>query len=177
MLSLFSAGVHAPERLIPVERIRNLLRQPGGVTMTFMVESLRAPRDIISNDLETMRDYLGFPVRWDPGTGTYRLDPTHDAGRPPSEGCDLALLYRAIALEEYLYVTFMTGSGDTVRLHAMPGKVENAPFFAVQRFEDDRCPFLDAVGHVVAFVGQRSGHAARFVAGPRQVGEILRAAE
>ncbi len=123
MLSLFSAGVHAPERLIPVERIRNLLRQPGGVTMTFMVESLRAPRDIISNDLETMRDYLGFPVRWDPGTGTYRLDPTHDAGRPPSEGCDLALLYRAIALEEYLYVTFMTGSGDTVRLHALPGKV------------------------------------------------------
>ena len=124
MLSLFSAGVHAPERLIPVERIRNLLRQPGGVTMTFMVESLRAPRDIISNDLETMRDYLGFPVRWDPGTGTYRLDPTHDAGRPPSEGCDLALLYRAIALEEYIYVTFATASGLQKRLHALPGKVK-----------------------------------------------------
>ena len=124
MLSLFSAGVHVPERLIPVERIRNLLRQPGGVTMTFMVESLRAPRDIISNDLETMRDYLGFPVRWDPGTGTYRLDPRHDAGRPRLEGVDLALLYRAIALEEYLYVTVTTESGFQKRIHALPGKVK-----------------------------------------------------
>ncbi len=73
MLSLFELGVHAPERLIPVARIRDLLRQPGGVTMTFLVESLREPRDIVSNDLETMRDCLGFPVRWDPDTGTYRL--------------------------------------------------------------------------------------------------------
>ena len=123
MLSLFSAGVHAPERLIPVERIRNLLRQPGGVTMTFMVESLRAPRDLISNDLETMRDYLGVPVRWDPGTGTYRLGEANVAGKPRSEDCDLALLYRAIALEEYLYVTFATAAGLQKRLHALPGKV------------------------------------------------------
>jgi hypothetical protein len=124
VLSLFSAGVHAPERLIPVERIRNLLRQPGGVTMTFMVESLRAPRDIISNDLETMRDYLGFPVCWDPGTGTYRLGKGPEAGQPRPEGVDLALLYRAIALEEYLYVTVTTGSGIQKRIHALPGKVK-----------------------------------------------------
>ena len=124
MLSLFNLGLQAPERLIPVARIKSLLRQPGGVTMTFMVECLRAPRDIISNDLETMRDYLGFPIRWDPGTGTYRLGATHDAGQPRPEGCDFPLLYRAIALEEYIYVTFATASGLQKRLHALPGKVK-----------------------------------------------------
>ena len=124
MLSLFNLGVHAPERLIPVARIRDLLRQPGGVTMTFLVETLREARDIISNDLETMRDYLGFPVCWDPGTGTYRLGERPDAGQPHAEGVDLALLYRAIALEEYLYVTVTTESGIEKRIHALPGKVK-----------------------------------------------------
>ena len=124
MLSLFNLGVHAPERLIPVARIKSLLRQPGGVTMTFLVETLREARDIICNDLETMRDYLGLPVRWDPGTGTYRLGERPDAGQPHAKGVDLALLYRAIALEEYLYVTVMTESGNQNRIHALPGKVK-----------------------------------------------------
>ena len=124
MLSLFNLGVHAPERLIPVARIRDLLRQPGGVTMTFLVEPLREARYIISNDLETKRDYLGFPVRWDPDTGTYRLGKRPDAGQPHAAGVDLALLYRAIALEEYLYVTVTTESGIEKHIHALPGKVK-----------------------------------------------------
>jgi hypothetical protein len=124
VLSRFEAGVRPAERLIPVARIRDLLRQPGGVTMTFLVETLRERRDIISNDLETMRDYLGFPVRWDPDTGTYRLGERRDAGQPHAEGVDLALLYRAIALEEYLYVTVTTESGIEKRIHALPGKVK-----------------------------------------------------
>lgn len=124
MFSLFNLGVHAPERLIPVARIKSLLRQPGGVTMTFLVETLREARDIISNDLETMRDYLGLPVSWDPGTGTYRLGKRPDAGQPHAEGVDLDLLYRAIALEEYLYVTVTTEPGIQRRIHALPGKVK-----------------------------------------------------
>jgi hypothetical protein len=80
-------------------------------------------RDIISDDLEAMRDEMGLPVRWDPASGTYHLGAEAAGEAPRPEGCDLALLYRAIALEEYLYVTFTTGSGETRRLHALPGKV------------------------------------------------------
>jgi hypothetical protein len=116
------SGVQPVERLIPVERIRKLLLQPDGVTMTALVQGLGERRDIISNDLETMRDCLGLAIHWHPGTGTYRLGETPDAGQPRPEGCDLALLYRAIALEEYLYVTLTTMSGVPQRVHALPGK-------------------------------------------------------
>ena len=81
-------------------------------------------RDIISDDLEAMRDELGLPVRWDPESGTYRLEVETPSGESRQEGCDLALLYRAIALEEYLYVTVTTESGIEKRIHALPGKVK-----------------------------------------------------
>jgi hypothetical protein len=76
--------------------------------MSTLLQALGERRDIISNDLETMRDSLGFPICWDPSTGSYRLGKNPDAGQPTPGGGDLALLYRAIAFEEYLYVTFRT---------------------------------------------------------------------
>lgn len=123
MVSLFAMGVRPPERLIKVDRIATLLRQPGGATMTRLVAALGERRDVISNDLETMRDDLGFAIRWNPATGTYCLDVTAGAVQRTREDCDLALLYRAIALEEYLYVSFTTAAGEINRLHALPGKV------------------------------------------------------
>jgi hypothetical protein len=70
-----------------------------------------------------MRDEMGLPVRWNPDTGTYRLDAEPAGGQPRPEGCDLALLYRAIALEEFLYVTFTTESGELRHVHALPGNI------------------------------------------------------
>ena len=105
------------------DRITALLRQPGGATMTRLVAVLRERRDIISNDLETMRDDLGFAIRWDPVSGAYCLDASAGAVQRTPEDCDLALLYRAIALEEYLYVTFTTAAGEIKHLHALPGKI------------------------------------------------------
>lgn len=123
MVSLISFRVRLKERPERVAQLEPLLRQPGGVTMGQLMAALGEPRDIMSNDLEAMRDELGLPVRWDQDTGTYRIDEKTAGGQPRPEGCDLALLYRAIALEEYLYVTFTTASGDTMRLHTLPGKV------------------------------------------------------
>lgn len=93
--------------------------------MSDLVEALRERRDIISDDLEAMRDDSGLSIRWDPDTGTYRLGEAPGACQPHPEGVDLALLYRAIALEEYLYVTVTTVSGIQKRIHALPGKVKN----------------------------------------------------
>jgi hypothetical protein len=118
--ALHSLVVWPAERLIDVERIANLLRRPNGVTMSHLVAALRERRDIISNDMETMRDYLGYPIRCDPANGTYRLDALPKTYQPSQTGCDLALLERAIALEEYLYVTFATETGASKCLHAMP---------------------------------------------------------
>ena len=123
MVTILSVGGRLMERPERVALVEPLLRQPGGATMGQLMTALRERRDIISDDLEAMRDEMGLPVRWDPDTGTYRLDAEPAGGQPRPEGCDLALLYRAIALEEYLYVTFTTASGDTMRLHALPGKV------------------------------------------------------
>ena len=123
MVSLISFRVRLMERSERVAVLEPLLRQPGGATIGRLMAALGERRDIISDDLEAMRDELGLPVRWDPESGTYRLEAkTAGEGARP-EGCDLVLLYRAIALEEYLYVTFTTGSGETRRLHALPGKV------------------------------------------------------
>lgn len=123
MVSLFAMGVHRPDRLIQVKRIATLLRHPGGITMTRLVSILREPRDLVSDDLETMRDFLGYAIRWDPATGTYGLGPAPEPGEQTATGCDLALLYRAIALEEFLYVTFTTESGELRQVHALPGKI------------------------------------------------------
>lgn len=124
-LSPFAMGVHPPERLIQVERIAYLLGQPGGVTMSRLVEATRERRDVLSDDLETMRDDLGYPIRWNPDSGAYYL-----AERQPREGqkvtdIDLELLYRAIALQEYLYVIAETAPGEWKRLHGLPGKIRH----------------------------------------------------
>ena len=123
MVSLPSFGIRSMERTERVALLEPLLRQPGGATIGQLMAALGERRDIISDDLEAMRDELGLPVRRDPESGTYRLEAETAVGESVPEGCDLALLYRAIALEEYLYVTFMTGSCETRRLHALPGKV------------------------------------------------------
>jgi hypothetical protein len=123
MVSLPSFRVRLRERPERVALLEPLLRQPGGATIGQLMAAFGERRDIISDDLEAMRDEMGLPVRWDPESGTYRLEAEAAGGEPRPEGCDLALLYRAIALEEYLYVTFTTGSGETKRLHALPGKV------------------------------------------------------
>ena len=123
MVSLISLRVRLMERPERVALLEPLLRQPGGATIGQLMAAVGERRDIISDDLEAMRDEMGLPVRWDPESGTYRLEAEAPSGEPRPEGCDLALLYRAIALEEYLYVTFTTGSGETRRLHALPGKV------------------------------------------------------
>jgi hypothetical protein len=123
MVSLISFRVRLLERPERIALLEPLLRQPGGATIGQLMVALGERRDIISDDLEAMRDEMGLPVRWDPETGTYRIEAEPAGGEPHPEGFDLALLYRAIALEEYLYVTFTTGSGETRRLHALPGKV------------------------------------------------------
>ncbi len=123
MVSLPSFRVRLKERPERVALLEPLLRQPGGATIGQLMAALGERRDIISDDLEAMRDELGLPVRWDPETGTYRIEAESAGGEPHPEGLDLALLYRAIALEEYIYVTFTTGSGETKRLRALPGKV------------------------------------------------------
>ncbi|MBP7483633.1 MAG: hypothetical protein KA788_13955 [Lacunisphaera sp.] len=123
MVSLISLRVRLMERPERFALLEQLLRQPGGATIGQLMAELGERRDIISDDLEAMRDELGLPVRWDPESGAYRLEAEAAGSEPRPEGCDLALLYRAIALEEYLYVTFTTGSGETRRLHALPGKV------------------------------------------------------
>ncbi len=123
MVSLISLRVRLMERPERVALLEPLLRQSGGATIGQLMAAVGERRDIISDDLEAMRDALGLPVRWDPESGTYRVGAEAAGGEPRPEGCDLALLYRAIALEEYLYVTFTSGSGETRRLHALPGKV------------------------------------------------------
>ena len=123
MVSLISFRIRLKERPERVALLEPLLRQPGGASIGHLMAALGERRDIISDDLEAMRDELGLPVRWDPASGAYRLEAVTASGEPRLEGCDLALLYRAIALEEYLYVTFTTGSGEIRRLHALPGKV------------------------------------------------------
>lgn len=123
MVSLISFRVRLKERPERITLLKPLLRQPGGATIGQLMAALGERRDIISDDLEAMRDELGLPVRWDPESGTYHLESEAAGGGSRPEGCDLALLYRAITLEEYLYVTFTTGSGETRRLHALPGKV------------------------------------------------------
>jgi hypothetical protein len=123
MVSLISFRVRLRERPERVALLEPVLRQQGGASIGQLMAVLGERRDIISDDLEAMRDEMGLPVRWDPESGTYRLEAEAAGEVPRPEGCDLALLYRAIALEEYLYVTFTTGSGETRRLHALPGKV------------------------------------------------------
>jgi hypothetical protein len=120
ILNMGSRLMERPERLALIEP---LLRQSGGATMGQLMAALGEPREIMSNDLESMRNELGLPVRWDRDTGTYRIDEETAGSHPRREACNLDLLYRAIALEEYLYVTVTTASGHTKRLHALPGKV------------------------------------------------------
>lgn len=123
MVSLISFRIPLKERPERVALLAPLLRRPGGATIGQLMAALGERRDIISDDLEAMRDELGLPVRWNPESGTYRIEAEAAGEVPHPEGLDLALLYRAIGLEEYLYVTFATGSGETRRLHALPGKV------------------------------------------------------
>jgi hypothetical protein len=123
MVSLPGFSVRLRERPERVALLAPLLRRPGGATIGELMAALGERRDIISDDLEAMRDELGLPVRRDPESGTYCIEAEAAGEVPRPEGRDLALLYRAIALEEYLYVTVTTASGETKRLHALPGKV------------------------------------------------------
>ena len=75
------------ERVIPVNRIARLLRARGGASMTQMVAQLGIPRDLLSDDLETMRDYLGYPVVWSPAFRTYRLVAGSRKSESGREGC------------------------------------------------------------------------------------------
>ena len=123
MVSLPGFSIRLRERPERLALLEPLLRRPGGATIGQVMAALGERRDIISDDLEAVRDELGLAVRRDPETGSYRIVEEAAGEGPRPEGLDLALLYRAIALEEYLYVTFITGSGETRRLHALPGKV------------------------------------------------------
>jgi len=126
MVSIVSFRVRLRERPERIALLQPLLRQPGGATLYRLMAELGERRDILSDDLEAMRDEMGLPVCWDPASGAYRIA-SETAGDPPrTETSDLALLYRAIALEEYLYVTFTTQAGATRRLHALPGKIRKA---------------------------------------------------
>lgn len=122
-LSPFAMGVHPPERLIQVKHIAYLLGQPSGVTMSRLVEATRERRDVLSNDLETMRDDLGYPIRWNPDSSAYYLAERHPGDGQKVTDIGLELLYRAIALEEYLYVIAETAPGEWKRLHGLPGKI------------------------------------------------------
>lgn len=106
-------------RQLPVEAIAEWLSRPGGATLTELVASLGERRDIVTLALERMRDELGYPVRWNPDTGAYVLD---NAPVPAGNGPNFALLYRAIALQERLYVTVAGASSDD-RLHGLPGRI------------------------------------------------------
>lgn len=106
-------------RQLPVEAIAELLARPGGATLSHLVASLDERRDIVTLALERMRDELSYPVRWNPATGAYVLD---DTPPPAGDGPDFALLDRAIALQERLYVTVAGASSDE-RLHGLPGRI------------------------------------------------------
>ena len=115
-----SLTVWPATRVIPVDHIAHLLRTPGGVSMTRLVSELRQPRDLLSHDLETMRDYLGYPVQWNPASGNYYLAAGSRKSEPGRKDVDFALLKRAIALEEFMYVTFAVAPDATKCLHALP---------------------------------------------------------
>ena len=66
MVSLISFRVRLMERPERVVLLEPLLRQPGGATIGGLMAALGERRDIISDDLEAMRDEMGLPVRWDP---------------------------------------------------------------------------------------------------------------
>lgn len=108
------------ERVIPVDRIASLLRAKGGATMTQLVAKLGIRRDQLSNDLETMRDYLGYPIVWSPAFGTYRMVAARTGSRRRTGEPDLALLERAIALEEFAYISFAVAPDAVKCLHALP---------------------------------------------------------
>ena len=82
MVSLPSFGIRSMERPERVALLEPLLRQPGGATIGRLMAALGERRDIISDDLEAMRDELGLPVRWDPESGTYHLEAEAASGEP-----------------------------------------------------------------------------------------------
>ena len=84
MVSLLSFRVRLKERPERVALLEPLLRQPGGATIGQLMAALGERRDIISDDLEAMRDEMGLPVRWDPESGTYRLEAEAGRRRAPS---------------------------------------------------------------------------------------------
>lgn len=106
-------------RLLPIKVIAELLARPGGVTLSELVASLGERRDIVTLALERMRDELGYPVHWNPDSGAYVLD---NAPVPDGDSPDFALLYRAIALQERLYVRVAGASSDDC-LHGLPGRI------------------------------------------------------
>ena len=87
--------------------------RPSG-TVTFLFTDVEGSTRRWEADPEAMRDELGLPVRWDPETGTYRIEAETPSGEPRPEGTDLALLYRAIALEAVSYTHLTLPTSDLV---------------------------------------------------------------
>ena len=79
MVSLVSFRVRLKERPERVALLEPLLRQPGGATIGQLMTALGERRDIISDDLEAMRDEMGLP---DPlGSRLRDLPPRGGSGR------------------------------------------------------------------------------------------------
>ena len=116
-----------PERIV---RIEVLLRQPGGVTMTGLMEYLTERRTIISEDLEMMRDEMGFPVRWNSDTGVFFWGEENEES--PRDGStpdvtDLSLLFQALEHEERIYVITTTATGEEERIYGLPKDLQTEP--------------------------------------------------
>jgi hypothetical protein len=111
-------------RRLPPARLAALLRRPGGTTMEALLAATRERRWELTQALEALRDDLGYPVRRNPETGAYYLACTSDESAPDGDD-SLALLYRAIALEEFVYLMFATADGRELRLHGLPGRIRS----------------------------------------------------
>ena len=115
-VSLTSPAGHA---VIPADHIAHLLRTPSGMSMTRLVSELRHPRDLLSHDLETMRDYLGYPVQWNPASGNYYIGGRQQEERIRPEGVLRPCLAQTRdCLEENHRPCRRTGC--TKCLHALP---------------------------------------------------------
>jgi hypothetical protein len=101
-----------------------LLGRPGGATMDELLAATRARRLELTQALEALRDDFGYPVRRNAEVGAYTLAGTTDVPEPHDDTC-LPLLYRAIACEEFIYLTFATPGGGKIRLHGLPGRIRS----------------------------------------------------
>ncbi len=123
MLSRSSQEQCVFDRHERIVRIEVLLHQPGGVTMIGLMENLKERRNIISEDLEVMRDEMGLSVQWNSDTGAFFLGEENeespgDASMP--QVTDLSLLFQALEHEERIYVITSTATGEEERIYGLP---------------------------------------------------------